>query len=69
MLTRRELLRSSYSGLGALALADLLRAEDTPPASPYLPREPHLPRKAKRCIFLFMQGGVSQMDSYEYKPE
>jgi len=28
----------------------------------------HFPRKAKSCIFLFMQGGVSQMDSFEYKP-
>ncbi len=70
MFTRRELLGSAYSGLGLLALADMLQAEDpAQAASPYLPKKPHLPRKAKRCIFLFMQGGVSQMDSYEYKPE
>ena len=30
---------------------------------------PHKQRKAKHCIFLFMQGGVSQVDSFEYKPE
>ena len=31
-------------------------------------RPQHLPAKAKRCIFLFMEGGVSQMDTFEYKP-
>src|SRR3954453_743145 len=57
-MTRRKLLFDSYLGLGGLALADMLAAETGP----------HFPAKAKSCIFLFMEGGVSQMDTYEYKP-
>ena len=36
--------------------------------NPLAPRPPHFPAKAKRVIFLFMQGGVSQVDSFDYKP-
>jgi hypothetical protein len=36
---------------------------------PLAPRAPHLPGKAKHCIFLFMFGGPSQMDLFDYKPE
>ncbi len=36
--------------------------------NPFQARTPHIKRKAKHCIFLFMAGGVSQMDSFEYKP-
>src|SRR5437667_11066942 len=63
-MTRRKLLFDSYLGLGGLALVDMLAAESTPMA----PRAPHHPCKAKSCIFLFMEGGVSQMDTFEYKP-
>src|SRR5436189_6425756 len=63
-MTRRKLLFDSYLGLGGLALVDMLAAESTPMA----PRAPHHPAKAKSCIFLFMEGGVSQMDTFEYKP-
>lgn len=65
-MTRRKLLFDSYLGLGALALADLMAAETAP--SPMAPKPQHHPVKAKRCIFLFMEGGVSQMDTFEYKP-
>ncbi|MBY0515159.1 MAG: DUF1501 domain-containing protein [Gemmataceae bacterium] len=76
MPTRREfLLRSSAVGFGWLALADLLHAETrrltplgSPSADPLAPKPPHFPAKAKRVIFLFMQGGVSHVDSYDYKP-
>src|SRR6266705_467481 len=64
-MTRRQLLFDSYIGLGGLALADLLAAE---PANPMAPKAPHHPCRAKSCIFLFMEGGVSQMDTFEYKP-
>ncbi len=64
-MTRRDLLFQSYLGLGGLALTDLLCAED---ANPLAPRKAHFPVKAKSCIFLFMEGGVSQMDLFEYKP-
>src|SRR2546428_12935748 len=33
------------------------------------PRPPHVPTKVKSCIFLFMYGGPSQMDLFDYKPE
>ncbi|MBM3761770.1 MAG: DUF1501 domain-containing protein [Acidobacteria bacterium] len=61
MKTRRELLLSSYLGLGGIALADM--TED-----PMAPKPKHHLSRAKRCIFLFMEGGVSQMDTFEHKP-
>ena len=74
MKTRRELLRDSYLGFGALALIDMLAADSARAASsesgnPLAPKRQHHPAKAKSCIFLFMEGGVSQMDTFEYKPE
>ena len=36
---------------------------------PLAPKAPHFPAKAKRIIFLFMQGAMSQMDTWEYKPQ
>src|SRR3954470_15991967 len=73
MKTRRELLTESYLGLGALPLFHLLAADAKASSvaavsDPLAPKPPHLPAKAKRCIFLFMEGGVSQMDTFEYKP-
>jgi hypothetical protein len=72
-LSRRELLRRSYNGIGALALASLLArdARSAAPgeaASPLAPKKPHFPPAASRCIFLFMSGGVSQVDTFEHKP-
>ena len=72
MASRRNFLQRSFNGLGTLALTSLMSAERSvhaDVANPFAPRPTHLPRRAKRCIFLFMQGGVSQMDSFEYKPE
>ena len=77
MPTRREfLLRSSAVGFGWLALADLLHAETrrltplgSPSADPLAPKPPHFPAKAKRVIFLFMHGGPSQVDTFDYKPK
>jgi len=73
-VSRREWLTGTACGFGALALADLAHAQ-TPgtnaPGSgnPLAPRRPHHAPKAKRVIFLFMQGGVSHVDSYDYKPK
>ena len=72
MKSRRELLLESYLGLGGLALLDLLsadRALAADAASLLAPRLQHHRAKAKSCIFLFMEGGVSQMDTFEHKPE
>lgn len=43
-------------------------AESTSATNPLQPRQPHHTARAKRVIFLFMQGGVSQVDSFDYKP-
>jgi hypothetical protein len=66
-LSRREWLSQTGCGFGALALAGLAAAE-SPPANPLAPKRGHFPARAKRVIFLFMQGGVSHVDSYDYKP-
>jgi len=68
MISRRRLLFDSYLGLGALALADILAAETASSENPLAPRRPHRQAKAKSVIFLFLEGGVSQMDTFEYKP-
>ena len=60
--SRRDFLRRTGSGAGLLALASLLR--DTG----LLVAAPHFPAKAKSVIWLFMNGGQSQVDTYDYKP-
>ena len=69
--SRREFLSRSYNGIGGLALAGILAEQlgaAPTPLSPLAARVQHFPRKAKHCIFLFMSGGVSQMDTFDYKP-
>src|SRR5436190_5295244 len=72
--SRRDLLKSASAGFGMLALAGMLgqsrRASAKEVAAklgPLAPKEPHFPVKAKRIIFLFMEGAMSQMDTFEYK--
>src|SRR5439155_11147640 len=68
-ISRREWLSRSACGFGALALAGLsARSATAASADPLAPKLPHFAPKAKRVIFLFMQGGVSHVDSYDYKP-
>jgi Protein of unknown function (DUF1501) len=68
-ITRREVLKSAGCGFGYLALAGLTaQANGISPRNPLAPKTPVLPARAKRVIFLFMQGGVSQVDSFDYKP-
>jgi hypothetical protein len=64
------MLRASAVGFGNLALAGLLTEEAAagPHVDPLSPRLPHYPAKAKRVIFLFMHGGPSQVDTFDYKP-
>ena len=64
-LSRRAWLTRMTSGLGAIALADLLSGQ----AQASLPGLPHFPAKAKRVIFLTMTGGMSQLESFDPKPE
>jgi hypothetical protein len=69
-LSRREALQHLGCGFGYLALAGLAaRQAAAAPANPLLPRAPHFTPRAKRVIFLFMQGGVSHVDSFDHKPE
>ncbi|MEM7477167.1 MAG: DUF1501 domain-containing protein, partial [Planctomycetota bacterium] len=64
--TRREMLAGSACGFGALASNALLGQSAL--AGSNLASTTHHRAKAKRIIFLFMQGGVSQVDSFDYKP-
>jgi hypothetical protein len=69
--TRRDMLRMSAGGFGMLALADLLARGEAAAgewADPLGPRPAHFAARAKRVIFLFMHGGPSQVDTFDYKP-
>ncbi|WP_149112622.1 DUF1501 domain-containing protein [Limnoglobus roseus] len=67
--TRRELLARTGTGLGALGLASLLAQDATAEAaSPLAPKVAHFPAKAKHVIHLFMNGGPSQVDTFDPKP-
>ena len=74
MNTRRNLLQSSSAGFGWLAFNALHQqwaSAAAPPKTinPLAPKEPHFAAKAKRVIFMFMQGGPSHLDTFDYKPE
>jgi len=66
--SRRDFLARAGGGLGLLALADLLHAQDAP-RDPLAPRPSHFPAKTKSVIWLFMNGGPSHVDTWDYKPE
>ena len=81
-MTRRALFCRIGGGFGALGLAGVLAdpgslvgaapalagGEATIPADPLAPRPPHFPARAKRVIFLFMNGGPSHVDTFDPKP-
>src|SRR4051812_16305832 len=73
--TRREFLWEAGAGFTGLALTGLLSQDGffasepaRPGPNPLAPRPPHFPGKAKSVIFLFMYGGPSQVDTFDYKP-
>ena len=67
---RRQFLKNWAYGLGSMALGDLLVRDGYAAApNPLAPKKPHFPGKAKSVIFLFMEGGPSQMDLYDPKPK
>ena len=69
-LSRRNFLCRTVNGMGALALGGMLseELEATTADNPLAVKPQHLPRKAKHCIFMFMAGGVSHVDTFDYKP-
>ncbi|QOV88706.1 DUF1501 domain-containing protein [Humisphaera borealis] len=83
--TRREFLWESGAGFGGAALAGMLAKDGyfnaasantaaapgaaNPLSNPMAPRKGTLPGKAKSVIFLFMYGGPSQVDTFDYKPK
>jgi hypothetical protein len=66
-ITRRAALRQTACGFGSLALAGLC-ADSVRAANPLAVRKTHLRPRAKRIIFLFMQGGPSHVDTFDHKP-
>ena len=67
-LSRRNLLKSVACGFGSLALAGLEHA-NAHPSSSLLARPSYFPQRAKRVIFIFMAGGPSHVDTFDFKPE
>src|SRR5262245_36553459 len=76
-ITRRHFFHDCKLGLGSLALASLLGDQALPAAipagdraiNPLAPRDGHFPAKAKSVIYLFMAGGPSQLELFDYKPK
>ncbi|MDF1845295.1 MAG: DUF1501 domain-containing protein [Rubripirellula sp.] len=68
--SRREMLYGLGASLGSVALTSLLNADEPASVPTDTPTgRPHFPAKAKRCIFLMMEGGPSQIDTFDPKPE
>ncbi len=79
-LSRRHLLAKAGCGFGLLGLASLLKDEGVlgtamaeglgaRATNPLAPQPPHFPAKAKRVIWVFVNGGPSQVDTWDYRPE
>jgi hypothetical protein len=72
--SRRSFLRTAANGVGMWALGDLLSADGLTAATagadnPLAPRAPHFAPKAKHVIYMFMEGGPSQYELFDPKPE
>ena len=73
-MTRRDLLVRCAAGFGGVALAGLMADKSfgaalSQSANPLAPKPGHFPAKAKNIIFLYMDGGPSQVDTFDYKPD
>ncbi|MGK0185150.1 MAG: hypothetical protein ACI9R3_000925 [Verrucomicrobiales bacterium] len=77
LLDRRGFLTNSATALSSVALTSLLGREGLlansrpviDPARPYAPRAPHFAPKAKNVLVIFCAGAVSQLETWDYKPE
>lgn len=65
-ISRRDALKSAACGFGFLSAAAMAHREAA--ASSLAPKQPHFRPRAKRVIFIFMQGGPSQVDTFDHKP-
>ena len=71
-ITRRHFFRDCGIGLGSIALSTLVgrdAAASVAARNPIAPRATHFPARAKNVIFMFMAGGPSQLELFDYKPE
>lgn len=66
---RRAFLRECAAGVGNIALWNLFAQEGSAASDPLAAKPPHFPARAKNIIFLFMEGGPSQIDLFDPKPE
>lgn len=70
--SRRDALRTMGAGFGMTALAAMagnhMQAASVASTNPWAPKAPHFPAKAKHVIFVFLNGGLSQVDSFDRKP-
>lgn len=64
---RRRFLKEVGCGVGMMGLSSILNGAQ-PSTNPLAPKQPHFPGKAKNVIFMFMEGGPSQMDLFDPKP-
>mgnify|MGYP006418755085 FL=1 len=77
LLNRRHFLGSTATGLGAVALTQLLSEDGLladhrvpiDPARPHKARNPHFPAKARNVLVLFCAGACSQLETWDYKPD
>lgn len=70
LVSRRQMLKQSALGMGALGLTNLLAdSASSSDTNPLEARSPHFPAKAKHVIHLFMNGGPSHVDTFDHKPE
>src|SRR5262245_12019256 len=67
-LSRRQTLKAAACGFGYLALAGLAAEVAASATNPLAPKTPHIRPRARRMIFVFMQGGPSHVDTFDYKP-
>lgn len=77
LLDRRNFFTGTAAGLGSIALSGLLSGDNLlaspgpkiDPSQPYAPRAGHFPAKAKNVVVIFCAGAVSQLETWDYKPE
>ena len=77
LLDRRSFLSNTATALGSIALTNLLgldgllaaSAPVVDPAHPFAPRAPHFAPRAKNVVMIFCAGAVSQLETWDYKPE